>query len=171
MRFWKVEFLGGGLSELLEALSNSPISDLALDWVTGLKEFFAATPIDTLVKWFSRIENLSLRGNYLDDNFSELFAEILLRNQSLLSISLWDNQIADHGAIVIGNALRSNKTLLSLSLSKNMIGDMGADHLFLSITKFKLSASQLFDRKKTIRDLEKRKKESINRRRRVTKGI
>ncbi len=43
-------------------------------------------------------------------------------------------------------------------------------YLAVSIGKFKLTPGQLYERKKLIRDLEKRKKETINRRRRVSKG-
>ena len=155
----------------METISSpGTITELTMDWVSPIQVKFEEITLDVFNSYIHKVEILSLRSNGLSDSFAKILSEALVKNQNLLSVNLWDNSITDQGAIMLGDALRANKNLLSLSLGKNKIGNSGAEYLLLSVTRFKLSVVQLFDRKKTIRELEKRKKESINRRRRVTKG-
>jgi hypothetical protein len=121
-------------------------------------------------RWVRKVKRLSLRSNYLADDHIRVLGEILSQNHSITHLSLWDNCITNVGAIYLGEAIRTNRTLLYLSMGRNQIGNDGAEFLALSLSVFSLTPAQLFERKKTIRELEKKKKETFSRRRRVSKG-
>ena len=129
-----------------------------------------ARPIEEISVWFSKITSLSLRSNSLQDKHAQVLAEVVAKNQSLTELTLWDNEIGDVGCIALGDALRFNKKLLCLSLGRNRIADKGFEYLMDSLTVFKLTTQQVLERKRSIIDLEKRKKEAENRRKRVIKG-
>jgi hypothetical protein len=157
---------------LLSALNtSSSITDVAFDCIKGIDQLLLKQGDSNMLSRLLKVETLSLRSNYLQDAHAQVLSEYLQENKMQVKhLSLWDNSISDEGAVAIGQALRSNKTLLSLSLGMNKISNTGGEYLALSIGKFKLTSQQLFERRKTIRELEKRKQMTISRRKRVNKG-
>jgi hypothetical protein len=85
-------------------------------------------------------------------------------------LTLWDNDITDAGCIALCDLLRNNRKLLYLSLGRNKITDASLEYLAESLTAYKLTPQQSLERKKAIRELEKRKKEAETRKKRVAKG-
>ncbi|PRP84335.1 hypothetical protein PROFUN_07636 [Planoprotostelium fungivorum] len=163
--------VGGAVLTPLSVASNSNSLPTA-----GINREFAplATVISSagefLSKSFAHLQSLSLRSNHTSPREAKIYAELILRNRSITFLNLWDNNIGDEGAMAIGEALRYNYILLYLNLAKNQIGPTGADYISLSLGRFRLTPNQAFERKKLIRELDKRKKEAISRKRRVNKG-
>jgi hypothetical protein len=158
------------LEILLSAIESIEGMELELDWVSGLAQYFQEKPAGTIQRNLSNLRLLSLRSNYLGDEEVKIIAELLKTNESLEHLSLWDNSITDAAAVLLGEALRANRTLEYLSLGKNKISNVGGQYLLVSLTKYSLSPRELFERKKLIRELEKKKKETLGRKKRVSKS-
>jgi|UniRef100_A0A7S4GAS3 hypothetical protein len=77
----------------------------------------------------THIQELSLRGNHIDDDQVALFAAGLTEHRDLLSLNLWGNCITDVGAKKLAEVLRINRKLTALNLGDNHIGDEGAQAL------------------------------------------
>jgi hypothetical protein len=75
--FWKCEFTNGLLQEILQAVGDSEkVVHLYLDCITNLNTFLSQLPEEFLFKCFSKLETLSLRSNYLSDDFIKMFADV-----------------------------------------------------------------------------------------------
>lgn len=74
----------------------------------------------------THIQDLSLRGNDINDAQATLIANALTTHRDLLSLNLWGNHITDAGATKLAEALRVNRRLTALNLGHNLIGDPGA---------------------------------------------
>eukprot|EP01006_Ploeotia_vitrea_P021537 TRINITY_DN53936_c0_g1_i1.p1 TRINITY_DN53936_c0_g1~~TRINITY_DN53936_c0_g1_i1.p1 ORF type:complete len:600 (+),score=72.30 TRINITY_DN53936_c0_g1_i1:41-1840(+) len=73
----------------------------------------------------TQLQDISVRGNDINDAQLEPFCQLLETNAHLLSLNLWGNEITDIGAKKVASALRSNFKLTSLNLGNNKIGDAG----------------------------------------------
>lgn len=78
--------------------------------------------------------------------------------------------VGDEGAIALGKALRENRTLEALNIGHNRIENAGGLFLAQSVGHYKLSPHELFERRKLIRELEMRQKETLQRKKRASKG-
>lgn len=71
------------------------------------------------------VQQLSLRGNGINDKQVELLCPLLESASELLSLSLWGNCISNAGCQLIAAALKLNRKLTALNLGHNKIGDEG----------------------------------------------
>ncbi|XP_065842739.1 leucine-rich repeat-containing protein 71-like isoform X2 [Oscarella lobularis] len=95
----------------------------------------------------SPLQNLSLRGNCINDVGAQYLGECLPANQSLLVLDLSHNRISSVGAKHIVAGLRINRTLLSLSLANNKIDDEGVGPLAEVLARFALSHHEIVARR------------------------
>lgn len=74
---------------------------------------------------YAGIQQLSLRGNGINDKQLEAFCPLLEQNPELLSLSLWGNSIGDDGAVQLAASIAKNRRLTALNVGHNKIGDVG----------------------------------------------
>ena len=72
------------------------------------------------------ITKLFLDYNNLGDEGTEYLARGLLRNNSIIMLTLGRNYVQEKGAICLAELLKQNQTLTHLDLQKNKIGQLGA---------------------------------------------
>eukprot|EP01059_Diplonema_ambulator_P023880 TRINITY_DN39520_c0_g1_i1.p1 TRINITY_DN39520_c0_g1~~TRINITY_DN39520_c0_g1_i1.p1 ORF type:complete len:463 (+),score=89.34 TRINITY_DN39520_c0_g1_i1:53-1441(+) len=73
----------------------------------------------------TNLQEISLRGNQINDKQVKLIAGLLETSKELLSLNLWGNCVRDEGAGYLAAALRCNHHLTALNLGNNRITDDG----------------------------------------------
>lgn len=74
---------------------------------------------------YTGIQQLSLRGNAINDKQLEALCPLLEANSELLALSLWGNAIGDDGAAMLAGALSRNRRLTALNLGHNKLSNTG----------------------------------------------
>jgi hypothetical protein len=108
---------------------------------------------------------VSLRSNQLKDQHMKAIGECLSNltapSPAIQYLSLWDNQITDQGATFLASALKTNRSLISLNLGKNNIGLEGFQAIAGALTRAVLTPAEANNRRKVVKDIEKKKKEAV----------
>eukprot|EP00759_Apiculatamorpha_spiralis_P007792 PhF_6_TR14934/c0_g1_i1/m.23372 len=97
------------------------------------------------------LQDLSLRGNGINDKQAALIAQQCEGHLDLVSLSLWGNNITDVGATSFATLLRKTKKLTALNLGSNKLSDAGA----ISIANALLTADVSLEESVAIRNCMK----------------
>ncbi|KAF8770991.1 Dynein regulatory complex subunit 5 like protein [Argiope bruennichi] len=76
-----------------------------------------------------RLTELNMSFNFIDDDYCDVFGQLLISPCPLKVLVLKYNRISDRGAITIATALTVNKKLRKLDISLNWIGNKGGSFL------------------------------------------
>ncbi|XP_029824032.2 NLR family CARD domain-containing protein 3-like [Ixodes scapularis] len=81
----------------------------------------------------SAVKSLKIEFNMVGIRGAQRFAELLTKNKTLSSVSLFKTKLKDKGAVAIAGALATNDTLQHLMMGGNSIGLTGAKALASSL--------------------------------------
>jgi len=88
------------------------------------------SPIPIPAGWhallLTAVQDISLRGNSINDKQAELLAVHCEQHSELVSLNLWGNVITDAGITPFVSMLRKNRRLTSLNLGANKLTNTGA---------------------------------------------